>query len=99
LLEDRYNRWLPATLTGFRRTIANHGFPAVVEAAGASVEGELFFLRDDVYAETLRRCDELEDIPPGKTAGPYYRRVRRVVTTDEGQHAAWVYADPSTSES
>lgn len=96
LLADRYDRWLPATLPGFRRTVATHGFLTVVEASGESVEGELFFLRADLYDETLRRCDQLEDIPVGETAGPYYRRVRRTVSTAEGTHEVWVYADPGT---
>lgn len=96
LLVDRYDRWLPATLPNFRVTTASHGFAVVVEDPGESVAGELFFLRDDLYDETLRSCDDLEDIPPGETVGPYYRRVQRVVTTVEGPHIAWVYADPST---
>jgi gamma-glutamylcyclotransferase (GGCT)/AIG2-like uncharacterized protein YtfP len=98
LLLDRYDRWSPATLPGFRLAVASHGFAVVVEDPGESVTGELFLLRDDQYDETLRRCDDLEDIPPGETVGEYYHRVRRVVTTAEGQHAAWVYADPSTPE-
>ena len=96
LLLGRYDRWLPATLSGFRVMTASHGFAVVVETSGESVAGELFFLSNDLYDETLRRCDDLEDIPPGETVGPYYRRVQRVVTTTEGQLAAWVYADPST---
>jgi gamma-glutamylcyclotransferase (GGCT)/AIG2-like uncharacterized protein YtfP len=96
LLENRFDRCLPATLPGFCRTIASHGFLVVIVAAGETVEGELFFLRDETYDESLRRCDELEDISPGETSGPYYRRVRRIVTTSEGPHAAWVYADPLT---
>jgi gamma-glutamylcyclotransferase (GGCT)/AIG2-like uncharacterized protein YtfP len=96
LLLGRYDRWMPATLPGFRLSTASHGFAVVVEDPGESVVGELFFLCDDLYGETLRRCDDLEDISPGETVGPYYCRVQRVVTTTEGQHAAWVYADPST---
>lgn len=96
LLFGRYDRCLPATLPGFRVTTASHGFAVVVEDHGESVAGELFFLHDDLYDETLRRCDDLEDIPLGEAVGQYYRRVRRAVTTAEGQHAAWVYADPST---
>ncbi|MBI5759429.1 MAG: gamma-glutamylcyclotransferase, partial [Planctomycetales bacterium] len=54
LLLGCYDRWLPATLPGFRATTARHGFAVVVEDPGESVAGELFFLCDDGYDETLR---------------------------------------------
>lgn len=93
-LADSYNRWLPATLLDFRRAVAAHGFPAIVAARGEQVDGELFFIRPEDFAETLRRCDTLEDIPPGKLVGPYYRRAQVSVETTEGPFTAWAYIDP-----
>src|SRR5579859_7434322 len=80
-LAGSYERWLPAVLSDFRRTVATHGFPAIVASRGDQVAGELFFIRPKLFAETLRRCDTLEDIPPGELIGPYYRRAQVSVET------------------
>jgi gamma-glutamylcyclotransferase (GGCT)/AIG2-like uncharacterized protein YtfP len=88
-----FDRMLPATLRDFRRGVAPHGFPTIVRCPLAHVEGELFFLRPDLYDETLRRCDLLEEIPSGQLAGSYYRRMEVRVETTEGEFTAWVYAD------
>jgi gamma-glutamylcyclotransferase (GGCT)/AIG2-like uncharacterized protein YtfP len=93
-LAGRYDRWLPATLRDFTRTAAAHGFPQIAPSPGDQVTGELFFIRPADFAETLRRCDILEDIPPGKLVGPCYQRARVVVETAEGIVAAWAYVDP-----
>lgn len=95
-LDGTFERCLPATLRDFRRETAAHGFPAVVRCPLAQVKGELFFIRPEVYDETLRRCDLLEDLPPGKLVGRYYRRMALTVNTAEGDFVAWVYADAST---
>jgi len=97
-LAGRYERCLPAQLAGFRRTVARHGFPAIVREAGGTVDGELFFLCPETYATTLRICDDLEDIPPGATAGAFYRRLAVTVQTATGPYRAWVYADPATPD-
>jgi gamma-glutamylcyclotransferase (GGCT)/AIG2-like uncharacterized protein YtfP len=93
-LSGAYERWLPATLRDFQRTTAAHGFPGIVHSAGDRVTGELFFLRPDRFAETLRRCDILEDLLPGQLTGPYYQRAQVVVETAEGNFSAWAYIDP-----
>ena len=89
-----YDRWLPATLHDFKRTTAAHGFPQVTPSPGDQVAGELFFIRPAKFAETLRRCDILEDIPAGKLVGPYYQRAQVIVDTAMGSVAAWAYIDP-----
>src|SRR5260370_40854730 len=73
-LSGSYDRWLPDTLRDFKRVLTTHGFPGIVPAPGDEVAGEMFFIRPDLSAETVRRCDILEDIPPGELVGPYYRR-------------------------
>lgn len=93
ILEGAFDKCLSATLRDFRRAVAPHGFPAIVRCPLARVEGELFFIRPDLYDETLRRCDQLEDLPPGQLVGRYYRRIEVTVATAEGDHIAWVYAD------
>jgi gamma-glutamylcyclotransferase (GGCT)/AIG2-like uncharacterized protein YtfP len=95
-LAAAYERVLPGRLQNFRRAVAPHGFPAIVRCALAQVEGELYFLRDETYAKTLRLCDLLEDLPPGKLVGRYYRRMELEIETAEGSYRAWVYADPNT---
>ncbi len=95
VLAGRYERWLPATLRDFKRTTAAHGFPQVVRSPGDHVTGELFIIRLRDFAETLRRCDILEGIPPGKLVGAYYQRARVAVETAAGSVTAWAYIDPA----
>jgi len=93
-LAGRYDRWLPATLRDYRRTIAAHGFPAAVPTAGESVTGEVFFIRPPEYDQTRRGCDDLEDIPPGQLVGAFYRRAAVEVETPDGVILAWAYVSP-----
>ena len=93
-LEGAYDRVLAATLHGYRRAIAAHGYPAVVPALNESVAGELYDLARDRYQETLAHCDQLEDIPPGQLIGPYYQRAPVEVETTEGIFKAWAYVSP-----
>lgn len=97
-LLGRYDRCLKGALSGFRRGTTLHGFPAALPAEGERIHGELFFITPRLYAETMRRIDLLEDLPPGQLAGLYYRRARVVVETDEGTFTAWSYVDPSTPD-
>jgi gamma-glutamylcyclotransferase (GGCT)/AIG2-like uncharacterized protein YtfP len=97
LLAGTFDRWLPATLRDYRRSVAAHGYPVVLPAVAEAVEGELYFPRAEVYAATLRRCDELEGISPGHTAGKHYRRQEVLVETTAGRHTAWAYVDVTSS--
>lgn len=91
-LDGGYDRQLPATLNGFRRSEPL----MIVEASGGQVDGELYFIRAETYASTLRACDDLEGIPAGKTVGPEYRRIEVTVETPEGSFRAWAYVHPDT---
>lgn len=93
LLEGRYERMLPGRLRGFARI----ELLMIAREDGESVEGELYFLRSDQYAETLLDCDRLEGIAPGRDSGPEYRRMRVIVETSEGQRTAWAYVHPDTT--
>jgi hypothetical protein len=53
LLEGRYERMLPAVLHDFRRL---HPL-MIVRSPGDEVDGELYFLRRDVYEATLAYLD------------------------------------------
>lgn len=95
-LAGRYDRMLPGAVRGFRRGIARHGFPSMLTAtADEQVTGELFYLSPHSSVETLRRCDDLEDIPHGTLVGEYYRRAEVQVETADGPILAWAYIDPS----
>lgn len=93
-LSGHYDRCLPATLRDYRRTVAAHGFPALVPAPGETVSGELFFIRISEHEKTMRGCDDLEDIPPGQISGPFYRRAAVTVETPNGPFLAWAYVNP-----
>ena len=95
LLARRHVRMRPARLHGFARTE-----PLMIRARPeASVIGELYFIRPDAYEATLRDCDELEGIPPGRTVGRDYCRWRVTVVTPEGPADAWAYVHASAAAS
>jgi gamma-glutamylcyclotransferase (GGCT)/AIG2-like uncharacterized protein YtfP len=93
-LAGTYDRCLTGILRDFQKTTAAHGFPAVSPSSGDCVTGELFFVRRELFDQTLQNCDLLEDIIPGGLIGPYYRRAQVVIETDLGNFTAWVYIDP-----
>ncbi len=84
-------------LRNFKRVLTTHGFPGVVSSPGDEVAGEVFFIRPPLFAETLKRCDILEEIPLGQLVGPYYRRAQVTVETIEGKLTAWAYVDPEAA--
>lgn len=92
LLRRKYTRMLPAALHGFVRT---HPL-MIVQSKRGVVQGELYFLSRESYRQTIERCDRLEGIPPGNTAGEEYRRLEVTVETREGTIAAWAYVHPDT---
>jgi gamma-glutamylcyclotransferase (GGCT)/AIG2-like uncharacterized protein YtfP len=92
-LAGRYERSLSARLGDFKRTTTEHGFPGIAPSPGENVAGELFFIREELFGETLRNCDILEDLPPGQLVGRYYQRTQVVVETVEGDFTAWAYID------
>jgi gamma-glutamylcyclotransferase (GGCT)/AIG2-like uncharacterized protein YtfP len=96
-LEGTYERWLPGTLRDYSRIVAFHGFPAIAPGLGAQVPGELFFIRPEVFAVTLGRCDILEEIPPGELIGRFYRRAKVIAETAAEDFTAWAYVDPGSS--
>jgi gamma-glutamylcyclotransferase (GGCT)/AIG2-like uncharacterized protein YtfP len=94
-LAGSYVRMLPARLPGFGKIDPL----MIVRRSEDVVVGELYDVRPDAWTRTIAGCDALEGIPPGRSAGPSYRRVRVRVTTSEGEHEAWAYAHAGTSES
>lgn len=94
LLEGRCERMLPARLPGF----AKIELLMIGREDGESVDGELYFPCRDHFEETMAACDELEGIPPGRDAGPEYRRLRVIVQTAEGDRVAWAYVHPDTAQ-
>lgn len=96
-LAGTYDRWLPATLPDYARIDAPHGWPAIGPVIGQEVAGELFFIRQQVFVETLTNCDILEELVPGRLIGPHYQRTQVVVETTAGGFTAWAYVDPARS--
>lgn len=93
-LAQHYDDCQPAVLPGFRRAVAAHGYPAAIPCTGEQVDGELFILRAERYAETLAACDRLEDLPPGELVGEFYQRAEVTVQTATGPVRAWAYIAP-----
>lgn len=89
-LEARYTRMIPGMLHGYERL---HELMIAQQPVGV-VDGELFFLAQDNYDETLAGCDELEEIPPGQLVGHEYERKVVSVETSEGTFLAWAYVQP-----
>lgn len=93
-LQGTYERCLPATLPDYAKGVAGHGYPLAMPRSGASVEGEVFFIRSEIYGATLARCDRLEDLPPGQLVGEFYQRATVTVETEFGPISAWAYTGP-----
>lgn len=92
LLAGTYDKILPAKLVGFERFQ-----PLMIRRKrGETVRGQVMFIRPDVYEETMRRCDLLEEIPPGQTAGWLYKRAVVKITTGAGPVNAWAYVQAQT---
>lgn len=91
-LAGRFERMLPARLRGFGRLNPL----MIVRREGDVVDGEVCFVQAAVWDATMRGCDELESIPPGKSAGSEYRRIKVLVETSEGPLVAWAYVAPET---
>lgn len=66
----------------------------IVPQPGGVVDGELFFIKENIYATTLAHCDQLEEIPPGQLVGSEYQRKQVPVETAEGCFQAWAYVAP-----
>lgn len=87
LLAGAYERFLPAKLKGFERFQ-----PLMIRRrSGHVVRGEVFYIHPELYEETMRRCDILEEIPPGKSAGWLYRRAVVRIQSSAGPVEAWAY--------
>lgn len=91
-LNGRFEKCLKGQLLGFSRQKPL----MIVRKAGSTVEGEVFFIRPEVYQETMRGCDRLEGIPEGKDHGWEYRRMVVKIETHLGTVEAWAYVHPET---
>jgi gamma-glutamylcyclotransferase (GGCT)/AIG2-like uncharacterized protein YtfP len=89
-LEGRYVRSIPAELYGYARV----GPLMIRQEPGGRVDGELYFLQLDGYAETMANCDQLEELIPGRLVGKDYQRKVVTVRTAEGPFQAWAYVQP-----
>ena len=94
LLDGAYLRMVPAQLPGFGK----RNPLMIVRRTGDAVTGELYFIRPAGWDRTIARCDDLEGIAPGQTAGDHYRRLRVTVRTSDGDCDAWAYVSADTTE-
>jgi len=90
-LDGFYDRMIPAVLPGYERIA-----PLMIAPRdGSEVAGELYYLTESRYAQTLAGCDGLEELLPGSLIGPEYER-RLVQVTAEGRTVeAWAYVQSS----
>jgi gamma-glutamylcyclotransferase (GGCT)/AIG2-like uncharacterized protein YtfP len=93
-LHGKYERRLTAKLPGFHRI---HPI-MVVKHPTASVQGELYFIKPELYRAVMQACDVLEELYPGQTVGPDYRRLSFPVDTEEGTFQAWAYVHRDTGK-
>jgi gamma-glutamylcyclotransferase (GGCT)/AIG2-like uncharacterized protein YtfP len=89
-LAGHYERVLAARLPDFARVAEL----SIARRLGASVHGELFYLKPPTYEITLRNCDRLEELPPRELIGLEYRRLPVRVQTTAGDVIAWAYTRP-----
>jgi gamma-glutamylcyclotransferase (GGCT)/AIG2-like uncharacterized protein YtfP len=96
LLEERYDKRLTAQLSGYSRVQSDLGFPMIDRKEDEQVSGELYFLTDERYDQTMTELDELEMLPPGELIGEWYQRITVTVSTPEGDFTAWAYVKPQS---
>ena len=96
LLENKYARRLTAELTDYVRVESELGYPMIDQQTGQKVNGELYFLTEERYDQTMMELDELEMLPPGELIGEWYQRLTVTVTTSEGDFTAWAYVKPQS---
>jgi len=82
-----YDRVLPAVLPGYARIAPL----MIAPQPEAEVIGEVFFLTEARYEQTLAGCDQLEEILPGTLVGHEYERRLVRIHTAEGPLDAWAY--------
>jgi len=67
-------------------------YPMLLEGDGYPVKGLLASIRDDDYANILRRLDLLEGIDPQRPSEGDYRRAKRYIQLEQEQSMlSWVY--------
>ena len=86
-LAGQFLRMAPAVLSGYGK---QHPL-MIVPRERATVSGELYFVRPELWEQTIRRCDDLEGIAPGDESGFEYRRAQVTVRTPQGEVLAWAY--------
>lgn len=91
-LDGFYDRVLPGVLPEYGRVAPL----MIARRAGAEVLGEVFFLTESRYEQTLAGCDTLEEIPPGALIGREYERRLVCITTSDGPLDAWAYVQPNS---
>lgn len=89
-LDRRYQRVIPALLRGYQRLDEL----MIAPRPDGVVDGELYFLTQEIYHATLAGCDVLEEIPAGQLIGHEYQRKIVSVQTAEGTIQAWAYVQP-----
>lgn len=90
LLAGRTSSELPASLAD--AALYTEGpYPFLVREVGTIVQGVLVTVPEALYAETLRRLDDLEDYSPDGGDQNLYERVVCEVLSTRGLLRAWVY--------
>lgn len=91
LLKGRVNETVDATLKGFDMYSIGGSYPAIVSGSG-EVTGELMYIDDENYDETMRSLDWLEGYTPQRENHSMYLRITLTVVTADGELVdAYVY--------
>ena len=98
-LAGRYDAVEAATVADYCLSTAAHGWPLAVPAAGQRLDGELFWIRAELFVQTLADCDQLEDLPAGQLRGDYYQRAVVIARPPTGEYRAWAYVAPAAAHS
>lgn len=92
-LAGRTREEIPASTSGELHIFLDPGgarYPFLTPG-DETVQGDLVYLKDAFYEETLAELDRLEGYDPQTDTGLYLRREREVVPADREPVSAWVY--------
>jgi gamma-glutamylcyclotransferase (GGCT)/AIG2-like uncharacterized protein YtfP len=91
LLQGATVKEVPATIKGVIYPVSPYGgFPCLVAEEG-TVQGELMYIKPNIYDKVVDRLDSLEGYRKYHEVSSMYLRRKAIVKTEEGEVEAWVY--------
>ncbi|MGA9173521.1 MAG: gamma-glutamylcyclotransferase family protein [Thermoactinomyces sp.] len=92
ILRNKTVSEMPATMKGKMYSVDTEtSYPCVIEG-NDTIQGELMYIKENLYWDVLKDLDWLEDYQEGDEEGSMYLRRLREVILENGEKAiAWVY--------